>query len=444
MSILTRPFCVFLTISLFFSQLPADEPAMKIGYSERDITPQVKTPMWGYGARKDMLSEGTLDPLMAKAIVLEIGTDRLALVGLDLGRAPTGTMMEEIRQTIRDQAKIEHVLMVASHTHHGPVLELKDRVGFGKGRFDDTLKYLKDLPGMLSATIIEASGKLQPAKLGVATAEVPYNRNRHTKRKPAPRDSQLTVIRFDDPQGKPLAILVNFTGHPVMTNNRILKFTADYPGFMMNQVQHKLGVPCVFMQGASGDMSVNADGKGPKEFGQLLGEKVTELANGIVSVDAEKPSLQAKTEQFHFTTRVNLSDPAVMFLYSQAFFPELIRCFADDYKDGMAPEISTILINREIAIVAGSGEFFCNHANRFRERAYVKHALFFGYANGYHNYFPTIEAVSEGGYGADATVSPVAVGAGEEMMDRALINLYAMLGKISEGKGKQEEIRIPK
>ena len=44
-------------------------------------------------------------------------------------------------------------------------------------------------------------------------------------------------------------------------------------------------------------------------------------------------------------------------------------------------------------------------------------------------HFPTIEGASVGGYGADATVSWVPVGAGEQMMDKALINLYTMLGK---------------
>jgi hypothetical protein len=47
-------------------------------------------------------------------------------------------------------------------------------------------------------------------------------------------------------------------------------------------------------------------------------------------------------------------------------------------------------------------------------------------------YFPTIEAVSEGGYGADAAVSPVEIGAGEQMMNRALVNIYTMLGKFPE------------
>ena len=46
-------------------------------------------------------------------------------------------------------------------------------------------------------------------------------------------------------------------------------------------------------------------------------------------------------------------------------------------------------------------------------------------------YFPTIEAASEGGYGADPGVSFAEIGAGERMMDRALINIYLLLGKFA-------------
>ena len=88
------------------------------------------------------------------------------------------------------------------------------------------------------------------------------------------------------------------------------------------------------------------------------------------------------------------------------------------------PELSLV------ALVGASGEFFSNHAIRLKERARVKQLFFFGYCNGYHQYFPTIEAVAEGGYGADNQVAPVAVGAGEQLMDAALVWLYQMLGKI--------------
>jgi len=426
---------VLIELAVMSNASRADEPHFKVGFAQKDVTPQVPMPMWGYGARKDMLSEGTLDPLMAKAIVIEVESSRVALMGLDLGRAPTTAMMELIRATVLEKAKIEHVLIVGSHTHHGPVLELTDREGFGKGRFDPAVGYLKTLPELLSSVIIDAASNLQPARIGITSAEVPYNRNRHSKRMPPARDPLLSVMRFDDPTGKPIATLVNFAGHPVMTDERILKFSADYPGFLTNYVQRETGAPCVFIQGASGDMSVNAiNVSGPQAFGELLGQECVKLAKSIETKSPEKPSLQGRVDRFLFSMRVNFNNPAVVFAYGQQFFPELIQNFAEEYKEGLRPELNTILLNREIAIVGGSGEFFSNHAVRLRERSYVKHTLFFGYCNGYMNYFPTIEAVSEGGYGADAPVSPVQIGAGEEMMNRALINIYSMLGKITEGK----------
>ena len=122
MSFCSRLLCILLTVVPAISVL-ADEGDFRVGFAQKDVTPPIPMPMWGYGARKDMLSQGALDPLMAKAIVIEAGNDRVALVGLDMGRAPTTAMMDEIRASIREKAKIEHVLIVGSHTHHGPVLE---------------------------------------------------------------------------------------------------------------------------------------------------------------------------------------------------------------------------------------------------------------------------------------------------------------------------------
>ena len=126
-----------------------------------------------------------------------------------------------------------------------------------------------------------------------------------------------------------------------------------------------------------------------------------------------------------------------MALFERAFFPELVRNYAQEFAGGIEPELTTVLVNGDLALVGGSGEFFCNHANRLKERSYVNDTLFFGYCNGHHMYFPTIEAASEGGYGGDASMSPVQIGAGEQMMNQALINIYTMLGKLPEEKGKE-------
>ena len=143
----------------------------------------------------------------------------------------------------------------------------------------------------------------------------------------------------------------------------------------------------------------------------------------------KNPSIQAKVNRFKFTSRVDFNNPILMALFERAFFPELVRNYAQEFAGGIEPELTTVLLNGDLALVGGSGEFFCNHSNRLKERSYVNDTLFFGYCNGHHMYFPTIEAASEGGYGGDATVSPVQIGAGEQMMNQALINIYTMLGK---------------
>jgi hypothetical protein len=183
------------------------------------------------------------------------------------------------------------------------------------------------------------------------------------------------------------------------------------------------------MQGASGDMSPNRGELNGAQFGEKLGDHVIELAKSVETKAPKKPSIKGMVNGFHFTSRVDFSNKILLALFERAFFPELVKNYAEEFADGIQPELTTVLVNGELALVGGSGEFFCNHSNRLKERSYVNDTLFFGYCNGHHMYFPTIEAASEGGYGGDATVSPVEIGAGERMMNQALINIYTMLGK---------------
>ncbi len=407
----------------------ADDSAFKVGFAKRDITPQGATPMWGYGDRHAMLSQGTADPLMAKAVVIEAGDERLAIVGMDIGRGPTAAMMEQIRKAVAEKAGVGHVLIAGSHTHHGPVIELTDRNGFGKGKFDDAVAYAKRLPELLIEAIVEARHNAVPARIGVAKKNVELNRNRHTKRAPKPTDPMLAVVRLDDAAGKPIAVIANFAAHPVTMDTMVLKFSADYPGAMQNRVEASLKTNCVFMQGAAGDMSPNRGELTGQQFGEALGDHVVALAQSVETKTPQKPSIEAKVNRFKFTSRVDFNNSILVALFARAFFPELVQNFAQEFAGGMEPELTTVLLNDDLALVGGSGEFFCNHSNRLKQRSYVNDTLFFGYCNGHHMYFPTIEAASEGGYGGEATVSPVQIGAGEQMMNQALINIYTMLGK---------------
>ncbi len=405
----------------------------QVGAADKDITPPPGIPMWGYGARHAMLAEGALDPLMAKAIVIAAGDEKVALVGIDIGRGPTEAMMQLIRREIAEKAGIRHVMITGSHSHHGPVIELVDEPGLGKGTFPAAIEYSQKLPHLLIDAILAADKAKKPARMGIATESVTLNRNRHTKREPRVTDPQLIVMRFDDVEGKPIAILVNFAAHPVMTDVKVLKYSADYPGFLKNKVESELATKCVFMQGASGDMSPNVGNgpPGPKGFGETLADHVIALARAVKTEVPAQPSVKGTVDTFHFKTRVDLKNPIVAVAFERSFFPEITHAYQKLYGETLTAELNTVLLNGEIALVGGSGEFFCNHANRLKARAYVKHTLFFGYCNGHHMYFPTIEATSEGGYGADPGVSFAEIGAGERMMDQAVFNIYKLLGKFA-------------
>lgn len=432
----TRKFYGLVASLVFASCLLvcAENPPLvfKAGAGKRDVTPKEPVPMWGYGARHAALSTGTLDPLYASAVIIQAGDKKLAIVGLDLGRSPSEKTIQSIRARIKEKAGIEYSFISGSHTHHGPVLELMDEEGKVKGKFDAALRYYQELEDGIVAAILEADAKLVTARLATGVVKLNgFNRNRHTKIEPKPVDPDLGVIRLDDANGKPVAVIVNFTAHPTMVSGSVLQFSADFVGALKATVEKEFGGLTVFKQGAAGDMSANkGEYKDYLEFGQALGREVVKLVASLKPEQVAKPSLVVKEERVKFSSRTDWNNPGIRAAFSAAFFPELIPNYTDEYADGIRPSLTVALLNGDIALVGASGEFFCNHSIRLKERARVKQLFFFGYCNGYHQYFPTIEAVAEGGYGADAAVSPVEVGAGEKMMNSALTWIYQMQGEI--------------
>jgi hypothetical protein len=153
------------------------------------------------------------------------------------------------------------------------------------------------------------------------------------------------------------------------------------------------------------------------------------MAKSIHCQADHKPSLLAEDQDFRFKTRVNLGNPLIKGVFVRAFFRDLVDFYDQEYREGSRPHLSVALLNQGIGFVGVSGEFFCRHSLDLKRRARLDHLFFLGYCNDYQQYFPTIETAAEGGYGADPGVSNAEVGAGERMMDEALILLYRMRGK---------------
>jgi neutral ceramidase len=402
------------------------------GAARIDITPPTGFPMWGYGDRHDAKCVGVLDPLQARALVLELGGQRIAIVSLDLGRAPTRAVSAAIRNRIKAHG-IGEMFLVGSHTHHGPVMEM--------GGWPTAEKpYSLELENKLVQVILDAKRAGRPARLGCGSTMTELNRNRHSKRPDKPVDRELLVMRVEDLQGKPIATAVNFAAHATMTDNKVLAFSADWPGAMAALVEKETGAPCLFLQGAAGDMSANPGGhNGPKAFGEAVAQTALGVAKNVKCQGPSLGDMKIDREDFVFANRVNLGNPLVKRAFVSAFFKDIVDFYEDEYRQGVRPTMSVALLDGRIGIVGVSGEFFSDHAIQLKRRAHLEHLFFLGYCNDYQQYFPTIEAAAEGGYGADAGVSTAEVGAGERMMNRALLQLYKMRGKYPDMQLKTEK-----
>ncbi|MCS7046330.1 MAG: hypothetical protein NZO58_08245, partial [Gemmataceae bacterium] len=331
-------FLLWLGLHYGASTLSAQE--LQAGAAVVEITPPIGYAMWGYGARHDAPSVGVLDPLHARALVLKAGTAGIALVGLDLGRAPTRQSMAVIRERVKAQTGIEHLFVVGSHTHHGPVIELDN---WPKGQ----RPYVRELEDKVAAVIVAAAKACRPARLGVAAKEVPFNRNRHSKRPDKPVDSQLLVLRVEDATGQPIAHAVNFAAHPTMHPAQVHKFSADYPGVLAKRVEDATGAPCVFLQGAAGDLSPNPPPgvRGPDQFGAVVADVVLEMAKTIRCQPLERPRLSVREEEFRFGLRLDVKNPLVRTALVLAFFEDLVAAFEREYRDGIRPRLTCALLD---------------------------------------------------------------------------------------------------
>lgn len=406
---------VFIALS---AAIPA-QAELRAGAAHADITPPTGGRMYGYGARGTNVSTGVHDPLYAKALVLDDGETRVAIVTLDWGTI-TEKISTNIRDLAREQTGIENVVCVASHSHSAPQPE---------DDFPSAEKpYLRDAETLIAGAISDAARALKPARLlvGHGRVEEGFNRRKvlpdgsvemfweNRERVPtAPVDYELGVIRVETPRGETIATLVNFQCHPVVLGPENLLISADYPGVMKGEVEQALGGECLFLQGAAGDINPFWDKTPPDEgayeemtkMGNAIAEEVIRVSrNGLVSL-ADDPDLSFHTEIIPLDARWEDRAPA----------------------EPLIAEVNTILIGDGLALATFPGEFFVEHGLRLKNTSLIDHTFFVGYTNRRLRYFPTINAAARGGYGAtSATV--VEVGAGERLVNRALINLYYQAG----------------
>src|SRR5262249_49973566 len=158
--------------------------------------------------------------------------------------------------------------------------------------------------------------------------------------------------------------------HPTMLPASLRKFSADWAGAMAALVEKETGAPCLFLQGAAGDLSPDpGTHRGPEKFGQAVAREALGLGKGVRWAGLPRAAWQVQEDDFTFGKRVDLGDWAVRKLYDTAFFPALVAFYEREYRGGVRPHLTTALLDGRIGFVGVSGEFFCGHSLSLKRRA---------------------------------------------------------------------------
>ncbi|HYM12808.1 MAG TPA: neutral/alkaline non-lysosomal ceramidase N-terminal domain-containing protein, partial [Bryobacterales bacterium] len=381
-------------------------------------------------------SNGVHDPLHAKALVIEAGDSKMAIVTLDLG----SIVSHNLRRRVADELHIPVLLLSASHDHSAPAFLAPAGTGAGLTPApSEPSPYLAELEGKIFNAVREASNSMFPARLGIGRGSLQLGYNRlilrddgraralfdNLQRVPyGPLDPEFTILRVEDDAGTVRAVVVHYACHAVCLGPTNCKFSADWPGEMQAKVEEGMkGVQCMFVQGGAGDMNPLFEGRTGDEaqdfatmqaMGDILAPEVLKVARGIKAAAPAHPSIQSKEEILKFSDRW-------------------------DKTQTLEVGITTILLNGDIAIAAVPGEPMHKLQTRWKKEADVPYPLFYGYTyssgGDWPGYIPDLRSAAYGGYGADVTTR-IEVGAGEAIMERHLINLYGLRGMWRDKPGR--------
>lgn len=215
---------------------------LQVGAARVDLTPAADALPPSY--------LGINDPIHARAIVLDNGTTRAALVTLDAGAIPN-ELWREVATRVEQELAIpsSQLLLGATHTHSVPRQNAPDYA-------DRVVQSVRD-----------AVARLQPARMAWGTGVSYININR-TMVDPAtgrwregpnyegPSDKTVAVLAFDTPEGKPIAVYYNYAVHAVISG-QLDEVSGDIPGASSRYIEAALGgdAVAVWSLGAAGDQN---------------------------------------------------------------------------------------------------------------------------------------------------------------------------------------------
>lgn len=257
----------------------ADAAPLRAGAASFDITPPNGGTTLGY-VRPDVAVEGVHTRLTGRALVLDDGDTKVALLATDLAFALD---KDSLVARVADLGfSHETVLYTGTHTHSGP------------GSLDDWQLE------QLARAIREADAASVPARAAWATREVPgVGRNRSVEAHLANHgmdlaygqgrpeddllgpehtvDRKLRVLRVERQDGTPLAAWLNFPVHLTMSTPSVDVWDADVAAPTTRHFERAIGERgflALYTNGSSGDLMPVFDAYNATALMDLNGRRI--------------------------------------------------------------------------------------------------------------------------------------------------------------------------
>jgi hypothetical protein len=453
------------------------------GVGRCDITPAPGTPQGGWGAQTHVRGIGSDLPFYSTALVLEQEGQQVAIVDVDsigFNTEWTGKIIAAIESLSGLPA--DRIRFSCTHTHSGPNTFRLATIAEG---LDMAVHYLESLPERIASSVWQAQRNLQPVHAAVGKGRCEMNVNRRVRlddgmivvgRNPrGPVDHTVRVLRFDDLDSRPVASIVHYACHPTTIAWQTEYFTPDYPGALKPVVERNLGGTCLFLQGATGDLTgrqgFTGDLRVYRRQGEMLG---LEAARVAVSLDTQPlhenftgvmPSgapialyedtptprdltLRVLNKVIHLPAKA-FRPPEEMEAEAAALRADLARvrehgpesqlrlAMAKATQAGWRADNARLYYGQatipwrlqgirigDAALLCVQGEPFIETSQAIEAASPFPVTFFSGYSNGAFGYIPTDQAMAEGGYEVEA--SPFGPGASDVVVQESIAMLHQL------------------
>lgn len=394
--------------------------ALEAGAACCDITPPIGVELCGYGYYLQRRATGVLDPLMAKALVLESGSVQAVILACDLIGLTEATVAAA-RRLIERRTDIpgRHVLFACSHTHAGPTtIDVR-----GCGSLEAA--YTNLLPEYLAGTVSRAAAGLQPARIGFAAGQAKGLAMNRVEGDDGPLDDGMPTMRVETMDGTPLATVYCVSAHGVTHLSSNTMISADWMGVASREIENATGGIALFLQGSCGDVNPALVHSGKhEEAGHLAAEQVERLITNLgwqddaeIEVSArqvsfplavtpteelEKAAAEARAKLAELPPGPETSAQRAAARFELEWAAEALTMHLRGMRDALHTELQVMRVGDALFLAHG-GELFCEFGIALKERFAPEPTFVVGYANGFIGYVPDPADFDRQGYAA-ATV----------------------------------------